>query len=125
MITILIFICLGSPFLIGGGIWWLYNLLFLLRAEETVGMIVGYKTSRGKNNTSSKPIVEFQGPNGETIQFTEWVGSDSEGGGIEVLFILAFALLTRAFRKNTKGKSYRKFFTRHPSKSLVNGGNLL
>ncbi|MBC7879169.1 MAG: DUF3592 domain-containing protein [Anaerolineales bacterium] len=50
----------------------LYNLFVVLRWEKTTGTVIGYKSSRSsKGGVIHAEVVEFQGPNGQTIQFTE------------------------------------------------------
>lgn len=50
----------------------LYNLFVVLRWEKTTGTVIGYKSSRSsKSGVTHAEVVEFQGPNGQTIQFTE------------------------------------------------------
>lgn len=50
----------------------LYNLFLALRWEKTTGTVVGYKSSRGnRSGVTHAEIVEFQGPDGQMIQFSE------------------------------------------------------
>lgn len=76
-------ICIGAPLAIAGIVWGLVNFIFLLRATETTGTIVGETSHRtNKSGTMYRPIVEFQGPDGKTVQFTERLGSTSDSGFI-------------------------------------------
>ena len=83
-------ICFGGLFIIGGGIWWLNIWMFLLRAKQATGQIVDEDSMHGKHGTSYAPVVEFQGPDGQKVKFTEKLfGAGSGTGVISILAILA------------------------------------
>ena len=87
-------LCIGAPLVIAGVLWGAFNLIFLLRAKETTGRIVGEKSHHSnQNGTTHSPIVEFQGPDGQMIEFTENLGSSADLGAITGIFQLLFSLL--------------------------------
>ena len=64
--------CVAIPILIISAFMFLSNIFFTLRAEKTTGTVVGYKSNRSsKGGTTHAEVVEFQGPDGQTVQFTE------------------------------------------------------
>jgi hypothetical protein len=96
MLTTLVFICIGAPFLLWGGIWWLNTLIFLSRAQETTGLIVDEDVHHTGDGTYHAPIVEFQSPNGQMVRFKEKLGSgagrDENLGGLLRLVRVLFAV---------------------------------
>jgi Protein of unknown function (DUF3592) len=86
-------ICIGGLLYIGGGIWWLNIWMLLVRAVETTGQIVGEDSMHAKHGTSYAPIVEFQGPDGQTIKFTEKLYGASEGTNIFSILIILTKIL--------------------------------
>ena len=93
-------ICMGGLLLIGGGIWWLNIWMFLLRAEQTTGQIVDEAKMRGEHGTSYAPIVEFQGPDGQTVKFTEKLYGSGQGTNILGIVMI----LTRMLWLKQKGR---------------------
>jgi Protein of unknown function (DUF3592) len=74
---------------LGGGIWWLNIWMFLLRAEQVTGQIVGEDSMHGKQGTSYAPVVEFQALDGQKMKFTEKLYGSGEGTNIfSILMIL-------------------------------------
>jgi hypothetical protein len=69
---------------------WAYAVFILVRYEKTTGTVVGYRPARGARRSGEVEIVEFAGPDGKTIQFTEKVYSTRimqwEGHAIKVLY---------------------------------------
>jgi Protein of unknown function (DUF3592) len=83
-------ICIGGLLFIGGAIWWLNIWVFLVRAVETTGQIVGEDSMHAKYGTSYAPVVEFQGPDGQAVKFTEKIYGAGEGtNAISIVLILA------------------------------------
>ncbi len=83
--------CFAVPILMISGAMFLINILFILRAERTTGTVVGYKTSRSaKGGGGQAEIVEFKGPDGGTVQFTEKLYRtrliEVEGRTVKVLY---------------------------------------
>lgn len=67
-----IIICAVVPILLLSMWMFVGNILFTLRAERTTGTVVGYQTRRGnKGGATQAEVVEFQGPDGKTVQFVE------------------------------------------------------
>jgi hypothetical protein len=65
-------LCGAVPILLIAAGMWIYNLFILVRYTKTKGTVVGYKTSRSsRGGGGSAEIVQFQGPDGGTIEFTE------------------------------------------------------
>jgi hypothetical protein len=83
-------VCGAVPVLIIATGMWIYTVFILLRYERTTGTVVGYKTSRGPRGGGQAEIVEFTGPDGRTVQFTEKVYSTRliqvEGHTVKVLY---------------------------------------
>jgi hypothetical protein len=83
-------VCGAIPVLIVAAGMWIYTLFIILRYEKTTGTVVGYKTSRGPRGGGQAEIVEFTGPHGKTVQFTEKVYStrliQREGHTVKVLY---------------------------------------
>lgn len=72
MIDLTAITCVAIPLLIVSGPIILNNILFTLRSEKTTGIVTGYESKRSsKNGTTHAETVEFQAPDGKTIQFTE------------------------------------------------------
>ncbi len=73
MITDLgLIICGALPILTIAVAMILYNLFLVFRWDKTTGTVIGYKSSRSnRGGVTHAEVVEFQGPNGQTIQFTE------------------------------------------------------
>ena len=66
--------CGAIPVLIIAAGMWAYSLFLIFRYEKTTGTVVGYKTSRNpKGGGGEAEIVEFKGPDGKTVEFTEKV----------------------------------------------------
>ena len=87
-------LCIGMPLVIAGILWGVFNLIFLLRAKETTGKIVGEKSHRtNRSGTTYSPIVEFIGPDGKTVEFSENLGSSADLGAITGIFQLLSSLL--------------------------------
>ena len=86
-------ICVGALLMAGGGIWWLNIWIFLTRATQTTGQIVGEDSMRGKQGTSYAPIVEYQGPDGQTVKFTEKLYGAGEGTNILGILMILIKLL--------------------------------
>jgi hypothetical protein len=83
-------VCGAIPVLIVAVGMWIYTLFIILRYEKTTGTVVGYKTSRGPRGGGQAEIVEFTGPDGKTVQFTEKIYSTRliqvEGHKVKVLY---------------------------------------
>ena len=87
-------LCIGAPLVIAGIIWGAINFVFLLRAKETTGSIVGETSFRSnRSGTSYRHIVKFQGPDGKTVQFTERLGSSADSGFIIGVSKLIYSLV--------------------------------
>jgi hypothetical protein len=83
--------CAAVPILLISAGMFLSSILFSLRAQKTTGTVVGYRTSRSsKGGGGQAEIVEFSGPDGKTVQFTEKVYRtriiQSEGHTVNVLY---------------------------------------
>ena len=83
--------CAAVPILLISAAIFLSNILFSLRAQKTTGTVVGYKTSRSaRGGGGEAEIVEFIGPDGKTVQFTEKVYRtriiQMEGHTVNVLY---------------------------------------
>jgi hypothetical protein len=83
--------CAAVPILLISAGMFLSNILFTLRAKKTSGTVVGYRTSRSaRGGGGEAEIVEFTGPDGNTIQFTEKVYRariiQREGHTVNVLY---------------------------------------
>jgi hypothetical protein len=66
--------CAAVPILLISAGMFLSNILFTLRGKKTSGTVVGYRTSRSaRGGGGEAEIVEFTGPDGNTVQFTEKV----------------------------------------------------
>jgi hypothetical protein len=83
--------CAAFPILIVAAAMFISNILFILRAEKTTGTVVGYRTSRNpKGGGGEAEIVEFKGPDGKTVEFTEKVYRarliQREGHTVNVLY---------------------------------------
>lgn len=64
--------CAAIPILIISVGMFISNIFFTLRAEKTTGTVVGYRSKRGnKGGVTHAEVVEFQGPDGRTVQFVE------------------------------------------------------
>lgn len=100
MMTTFVFICCGAPFLLFGGIWWLNIWMFLFRAEQTTGQIVDEDRMHGKHGASYAPVVEFQGPEGQKVKFTEKIYGAGSGTGIMGMLVM----LTKMLWLKQKGK---------------------
>src|SRR5690606_26618807 len=69
---ITIIVCVAVPILLLSLGMFVRSILFTLRAEKTTGTIVDFKTSSSsKSGVTQAEVVEFQLPDGKTIQFTE------------------------------------------------------
>jgi hypothetical protein len=83
-------VCGAVPILIIAIGMWIYNIFIILRYEKTTGTVVGYRTSRGPRGGGQAEIVEFTGPDGKTVQFTEKVYStrliERSGHTVRVLY---------------------------------------
>jgi len=83
-------ICVGALVVVIGLAFCVHTLLFLRRAVETTGTVVGHKTITSSRRAASHPIVEFQTPDGKTITFTDntsagdWV--QIEGNTVKVAY---------------------------------------
>lgn len=65
-------ICVAVPILLVSLGMFAWSILFTLRAEKATGTIVDFKTSSSsKSGVTQAEVVEFQLPDGKTIQFTE------------------------------------------------------
>jgi hypothetical protein len=83
--------CAAVPILLISAGMFLSSILFSLRAKKTTGTVVGYRTSRSaKGGSGQAEIVDFSGPDGKTIQFTEKVYRtriiQREGHTVNVLY---------------------------------------
>jgi len=83
--------CFAFPILLISAGMFLSNILFSLRAQRTTGTVVGYKSSRSaRGGGGEAEIVEFTGPDGKTVQFTEKVYRtriiQMEGHTVKVLY---------------------------------------
>ena len=83
--------CAAVPILLISAAMFVSSILFTLRAQKTTGTVVGYRTSRSaKGGGSQAEIVEFTGPDGKTVQFTEKVYRtriiQREGHTVNVLY---------------------------------------
>jgi hypothetical protein len=83
--------CAAVPILLISAGMFLSSILFSLRAQKTTGTVVGYRTSRSaKGGGGQAEIVDFIGPDGKTIQFTEKVYRtriiQREGHTVNVLY---------------------------------------
>lgn len=64
--------CAAIPILIISAGIFISNILFTLRAEKTTGTVVDYRSRRSsKGGVTHAEVVEFQGPDGRTVQFVE------------------------------------------------------
>src|SRR5687767_195987 len=84
-------VCGAVPILVVAAGMWIYTIFINLRYEKTTGTVVRYKTSRNpKGGGGEAEIVEFQGPDGKTVQFTEKVYKtrliQREGHTVKVLY---------------------------------------
>jgi len=84
-------VCGAVPVLIVAVGMWIYTIFISLRYERTTGTVVGYKTSRNpKGGGGEAEIVEFKGPDGKTVEFTEKVYRarliQREGHTVNVLY---------------------------------------
>lgn len=100
-VSLVISLCIGFPFLLIGALWWLYNFNFILRATETTGKIIDHKNDG--SHGMIRPIVEFQGPDGKMLTFTEATGhaSETSGGFLELIIILP-VLIWQMFANRNK-----------------------
>jgi hypothetical protein len=83
--------CAAVPILLIAAAMFLSSILFTLRAQKTTGTVVGYRTSRSaRGGGGEAEIVEFTGPDGKTVQFTEKVYRtriiQREGHTVNVLY---------------------------------------
>ena len=66
--------CVAVPILLIAAAMTASSFLFSLRAQKTTGTVIGYRTSRSaRGGGGQAEIVEFTGPDGRTLQFTEKV----------------------------------------------------
>jgi hypothetical protein len=83
--------CVAVPILLISAGMFVSSMLFTLRAQKTMGTVVGYRTSRSaKGGGGQAEIVEFSGPDGRTVQSTEKVYRtriiQREGHTVNVLY---------------------------------------
>lgn len=82
----LLFDLIGTGMLVLSFYFYQQSVTFLETAARTEGRVTEYvrnsKSSNSRNNSSYYPIVQFQAPSGETIEFRSNTGSSSKPYGI-------------------------------------------